>query len=1215
MKFWEIIRYEIAYQVRRPWLWVFVGVMLALNFLMARDGAFAEVLYSEFYINSPFAILKTTVFGGLVWMLMAAAIAGEAAARDVATGMHPLIYTVPVSKAQYLGGRFIAALILNLALLLVVQVAILLAIYLPGVHPDLIGPFRPEAFLTAYGFLSLPNAIFVTALQFGFALSTGRPVTAYFGSLIIFFTAFFIASFILFQGGPGSLIDPLGVHFIWSDLSRLWTNVEKNTRVLQLSEVLENRLIWLGIGATVGLLAYIGFAFRHRVNISLRERIRRLFGQRRPVETTHHAFAIPTPAIALPKAQAYYGLKLHVRQTLIIAWNSFRAIATSWSGLALLIFIPLMSIPVVLDQMYSIGAPLTPLTSRVLSELTGPISAELSRWVIVPGFIIFFAGELVWRERDFGVSELTDSMPGSEWPPFLGKFLGICLVLALFNLLIVIAGMAAQMLMNYSHFQLDLYAKVMFGLQLPEYILFAVVALLIHVVVDQKYTGHVVAILVYMYIALLATMLGVEHNMLIYGAAPGWSFTEMRGFGDTIGPWLSFKLYWAGWALLLAVVGRLFWVRGKEYGLPNRLKLVRLRWNKINMSITGAAVVLLVVTGGYVFYNTNILNDYTSHAEAVGRSAEYERRYRQYADLTQPELQATDLRIEFFPDDPAVDIIGTHRLVNRTSQPIDSILVATASTPSIHTKSLTLDGGFQVVIDDENFGHRMFKLDAPMQPGDTLELHFDLHVEQRGFGNHGRNPILAKDGSVFSNDLLPAIGYQHQRELIQPADRREHGLPPRPIIASLYAADDARLVSRGEAISLHTVLVTNENQVAVAPGKLLRTYSEQGRRVFEYATSAPVAAEWHFFSANYELLEETWIDSATQQQVVIQIFHHPDHTGHLQRTLRSVKASLEFYNKEFRTYPYDHVTVVEHPAAPGAGLHASPAMIYYGQAIPFWDPEDENTFDFPYAVVGHEMGHLFGVPYAVVEGAPFLAEGLAWYFSMQMVKATRGEIQLRRLLSFMRLPYPHPVIRRGEPLLRALDPYMSYRKGPLAMHTLTAYAGSETVNGAIRRMIEQHRKPNTAGATALDLYHELQVVVPDSVQGLLHDLFEVNVYWQFETSQVKAKKSGDNEWQVTLDVTARKMMYDSAGVATELPMDEWIPIGVFTGSLYSNSRLDSPAYLQKHRIRSGNQSITVTTTSKPVLAGIDPYHVLDWEENEEDENVKQVTIESSVKEK
>ncbi len=35
--------------------------------------------------------------------------------------------------------------------------------------------------------------------------------------------------------------------------------------------------------------------------------------------------------------------------------------------------------------------------------------------------------------------------------------------------------------------------------------------------------GHLVAIIAYTFIAALANMVGIEHNLLIYGAGPGWS--------------------------------------------------------------------------------------------------------------------------------------------------------------------------------------------------------------------------------------------------------------------------------------------------------------------------------------------------------------------------------------------------------------------------------------------------------------------------------------------------------------------------------------------------------------------------------------------------------------------------------------------------------------------------------------------------------------------
>ena len=162
--------------------------------------------------------------------------------------MDPLIYTAPVSKIDYLGGRFLAALVLNALILLAVQAGIMLAIYLPGVDARLIGPFRPAAYLTAYAFIALPNTFVATAIQFALAIRSGRAMASYLGSLLLFFMAFFVASVLFFDQGLGSLLDPIGIRFIVEDLARSWTTIEQNQRLIALEDaVLTNRLLWLGI--------------------------------------------------------------------------------------------------------------------------------------------------------------------------------------------------------------------------------------------------------------------------------------------------------------------------------------------------------------------------------------------------------------------------------------------------------------------------------------------------------------------------------------------------------------------------------------------------------------------------------------------------------------------------------------------------------------------------------------------------------------------------------------------------------------------------------------------------------------------------------------------------------------------------------------------------------------------------------------------------------
>jgi hypothetical protein len=172
------------------------------------------------------------------------------------------------------------------------------------------------------------------------------------------------------------------------------------------------------------------------------------------------------------------------------------------------------------------------------------------------------------------------------------------------------------------------------------------------------------------------------------------------------------------------------------------------------------------------------------------------------------------------------------------------------------------------------------------------------------------------------------------------------------------------------------------------------------------------------------------------------------------------------------------------------------------------------------------------------------------------------------------------------------------------MHALSEYVGEARVNGALRTLVE---KKASSLATTLDMYRELQAVTPDSLKPLLHDLFEVNTYWTFDTKQATAVQTETGTWQVTLEVEARKVVADSAGVESEMPMAEWVEIGIFAAA-GPGEVLGKPLYTQKHRIRSGRQTITVLVSHRPARGGIDPYNLLDWEEGD---NIEPIAVQGS----
>ena len=150
-------------------------------------------------------------------------------------------------------------------------------------------------------------------------------MAAFLGSAFLVFVGFFVATFINFQVKPGlgSLLDPVGINFIASDLSHLWTTTEKNLRLLELEgTLLKNRLLSFGVGLAALGITYVSFRFAHRTPSSWWSRILR----RRDVYSSVPAIIAVTAGvrISIPQVPRAVGFRLHVRQTLAIAWTSFR---------------------------------------------------------------------------------------------------------------------------------------------------------------------------------------------------------------------------------------------------------------------------------------------------------------------------------------------------------------------------------------------------------------------------------------------------------------------------------------------------------------------------------------------------------------------------------------------------------------------------------------------------------------------------------------------------------------------------------------------------------------------------------------------------------------------------------------------------------------------------------------------------------------------------
>jgi ABC-2 type transport system permease protein len=177
------------------------------------------------------------------------------------------------------------------------------------------------------------------------------------------------------------------------------------------------------------------------------------------------------------------------------------------------------------------------------------------------------------------------------------------------------------------------------------------------------------------------------------------------------------------------------------------------------------------------------------------------------------------------------------------------------------------------------------------------------------------------------------------------------------------------------------------------------------------------------------------------------------------------------------------------------------------------------------------------------------------------------------------------------------QPYIHYNKGSLVMYGLRDYLGEQKLNAAVRGFLDATKFKGPPYPTSLQLVDSLRAATPDSLAYLIGDLFENITLYELKTDSVVVANAPGGKFAVDLYVNAKKLRADSLGKETEQPINDWVDIGVFAKApAKRDPRIDDkvgvPLYLQKHRIRSGAQKVSVLVDAKPYRAGIDPLHKL-----------------------
>ena len=1167
------------------WVYFLVFFALAMVWMAAAGGLLSAASVSfgsgKVAVNSPFGIAITTSVLGIFGTTVMAAIMGRAVQQDFEYRTQTFFFTSPIGKLQYLGGRFLGALGVVLVVFASISLGEFVATLLPGMDAQRLGPNRLAAYLLPIAWVLLPNALLIGGVFFSLAATTRKMLPVYVGSVLLLIGWLLSSQLLadLDNKTLASLVDPFGSRAL-DVLTEYWTIDERNTRLIPLEGVLLwNRALWVGVGLLVCGLCFWRFSFTAAAQERVSKRAREAAAEAEtPVTAPRTERLVAQIDTSHPLALLPHLVWLNLRETIKNIYFGVLVLA----GLLFMVFASMNA-----GSIFGTG------TWPVTFQMTSIVSGGFSVFMLI--LIAFYGGEMVWRERENRLDQIVDSTPAPTWLPMLAKLLALMAIPLLLQALLMLCGMGIQASKGYFNFEPGLYLQKLFGIDLLRYWMLCALAIAVHSTVNQKYIGHFVMIVYYVLIV-FSSQLGLEHRLYKFGDMPGAMYSDMNGFGHFMPRLRWFEAYWGAASVLLLVAAYLMWTRGTVSSWRERLALARARLSAPVLGVAAVSSLAFVAIGGFIFYNTNVLNEYLSSHARQQRQVDHERQYKPLAMLPQPKITEVKLDVALYPREQRIRIRGSYALVNKTAAPIDTVNLSFALGDGLTIHTLAFGIPAKLIDDNLKLGVRRYKLERALAPGEATTLGFDLEHAPRGFANESSETDIVYNGSFIRNSsILPILGYREDAELERDNDRRKFGLAPK---ARMRDRDDATGLQvnvvgpDADFIKYEATVSTEPDQIAISPGYLQREWTEGGRRYFEFKMDAPILNYFAFQSARYAVKKAVW--PGPKGDVAIEVYYQPGHEYNLDAMIDSVKASLAYNSRNFGAYQYRQFRIIEFPRY-RSFAEAFPNTIPFSEAIGFIArvrPDDPKDIDYPYYVTSHEVAHQWWAHQVVTgdtQGSTMPIESFAQYSALMVMKARIGDAKMRRFLRYELDRYLQGRAfeqKKEQPLSRVENQqYIHYSKGSLVMYAMADYIGEATLNRALREFRDEFAFKGPPYPNSSAFLAKLRAVTPPEMQYLVDDMFDRIVLYDNRAVSASAKALPGGRYEVTVKVAAKKAVADELGKETGLPLADFIDIGVV-------DEKGNAIAIERHKIERAENTFTLTVDRKPAKAGIDPLNKL-----------------------
>jgi ABC-2 type transport system permease protein len=406
----------------------------------------------------------------------------EAEGRDGRLRFGSIIRSTPITKFDYLYGRYLGALIAAALGMLSIPAGLLLGSLAPWVDHETLGPLTLAPYVYAYLALALPILFLTSALYFALTTVTRSMMWTYVGLVVLMV---FRSVFSVVVSKPGlehiaAVWEPFGAS-AFAAATHYWTASERNVLTPAITgDTLLNKAIWLAVAAGLLTLAYRLFDFQAAELSGRRKRRSAAAGEPTPQTEAGPAklavLAKPRFNGATTRAQVWARTKLDAAQ---VFKSPAYFVLLGLAGLLSLFNLWLAT------DIGAYGGKIHPVTRVMVDALTGIFT--FFTMVIA----VYYAGELVWRERERRTQEIIDATPVPDWMFIAPKTAAISLVLISTLVIAVAVAIATQAVRGYFDFEIGHY---LLWYVLPSAIDMTLLAVFIQALSPNKYAGWAVMV-------------------------------------------------------------------------------------------------------------------------------------------------------------------------------------------------------------------------------------------------------------------------------------------------------------------------------------------------------------------------------------------------------------------------------------------------------------------------------------------------------------------------------------------------------------------------------------------------------------------------------------------------------------------------------------------------------------------------------------------------